>query len=172
MCSAQPQSFFEISPALRSPSHWQGAIIEMAAMNSAEQPLEKLRVLLRAAKAIFAIFAAEKSMRPPDGPDVLGADDFIPVFNFVLTHADLETPLYEKECMWNLCNPDMIAGEGGYYLTVFDASLEFLRRCEPATLKAGESSGSLDAEYDDGDVDYDADEHDEVIRSLSVIGLT
>ena len=56
-------------------------------------------------------------------PDHLGADEFLPIFVYVTVHAQLDSPLRDKECMWALCEPDMIAGEGGYYLTVFDAAL-------------------------------------------------
>ena len=55
-------------------------------------------------------------------PDDLGADNSC-LFLSSSVHAQLDQPLRDKECMWTLCEPDMVAGEGRCYLTVFDAAL-------------------------------------------------
>ena len=120
--------------------------MEMAGISSAVMPTDKLAALLRAAKVIYGTFAAEKELRvkllkkrTPKGEklpkiaDELGADEFLPIFIFVTVHAELESPLKDKECMWSLCEPDMVAGEGGYYLTVFDAALSYLKVCDSST---------------------------------------
>ena len=109
-------------------------------------PTDKLAALLRAAKVIYGTFAAEKEARikalrrttskdekMPKMADELGADEFLPIFIFVTVHAELDAPLKDKECMWSLCEPDMVAGEGGYYLTVFDAALSYLKVCDSET---------------------------------------
>ena len=67
-------------------------------------------------------------------PDDLGADEFLPIFIFVTVHAQLDQPLRDKECMWTLCEPDMVAGEGGYYLTVFDAALAHIESLDSGGL--------------------------------------
>lgn len=141
-----PQSFFEIPKGCESPSRWSAAALEMAGISSAVMPTDKLAALLRAAKVIYGTFAAEKELRvkllkkrTPKGEklpkiaDELGADEFLPIFIFVTVHAELESPLKDKECMWSLCEPDMVAGEGGYYLTVFDAALSYLKVCDSST---------------------------------------
>ena len=60
--------------------------------------------------------------------------DVLPIFIFVTVHAELDSPLKDKECMWSLCEPDMVAGEGGYYLTVFDAALSYLKVCDSSAV--------------------------------------
>ena len=114
---------------------------------SATMPTDKLAALLRAAKVIYGTFQAERALKAEairkenskrgkkkkknkSLPDDLGADEFLPIFIFVTVHAQLDHPLRDKECMWTLCEPDMIAGEGGYYLTVFDAALAHIAGLE------------------------------------------
>ena len=142
-----PQSFFDITEMYDSPSRWSAAALEMSGIASATMPTDKLAALLRAAKVIYGTFKAErmliveairkenskrgktkKKIKPP--PNDLGADEFLPIFIFVTVHAQLDHPLRDKECMWTLCEPDMIAGEGGYYLTVFDAALAHIEGLE------------------------------------------
>jgi hypothetical protein len=142
-----PQSFFDIPEMYDSPSRWSAAALEMSGIASATMPTDKLAALLRAAKVIYGTFKAErmliveairkenskrgktkKKIKPP--PNDLGADEFLPIFIFVTVHAQLDHPLRDKECMWTLCEPDMIAGEGGYYLTVFDAALAHIEGLE------------------------------------------
>ena len=138
-----PQSFFEIPIGCESPSRWSAAALEMAGVSAAVMPTDKLAALLRAAKVIYGTYFAEKEIRKkrlikktpkgeklPKMADELGADEFLPIFIFVVVHAELNAPLKDKECMWSLCEPDMVAGEGGYYLTVFDAALSYLKVCE------------------------------------------
>ena len=62
---------------------------------------------------------------PPPTP--LGADDFFPIFTFVVVRAQLSRPILLKELLWALCDPLMLQGEGGYYLTVYEAALEYIR---------------------------------------------
>jgi hypothetical protein len=141
-----PQSFFEIPIGCESPSRWSAATLEMAGVSSAVMPTDKLAALLRAAKVIYGTHAAEKEARKkalrkstpkgtkvPKMADELGADEFLPIFIFVTVNAELSSPLKDKECMWSLCEPDMVAGEGGYYLTVFDAALSYLKVCNTET---------------------------------------
>lgn len=56
----------------------------------------------------------------------IGADDLVPIFLFVFVQAELTCPILCKELMWALCHPDQLQGEGGYYLTVFESSIEFV----------------------------------------------
>lgn len=46
---------------------------------------------------------------------------------FVVVHAELDNPLLEKDTMWTLCDSASLRGEGGYYLTVFESALHYVR---------------------------------------------
>ena len=130
----RPQSFFQIPKAYQSTDDWSAATMELREMNAAHLPTDKLKALLGASQAIFGSFAAEQrrknhssSGESGDIP-VLGADDFLPIFIFCTVRAELEQPMYDKALMWSLCDGDMLAGEGGYYLTVFEAALEYVKQ--------------------------------------------
>ncbi|KAF0682754.1 Aste57867_25157 [Aphanomyces stellatus] len=92
-------------------------------MEAESMPSAKLRSLLAAAKAIYATFAASQA----DVARTLAADDFLPIFIFCVCRSEMAAPLATLECMWALCNEDALQGEGGYYLTMFEASLEYIR---------------------------------------------
>ncbi len=49
---------------------------------------------------------------------------------FVLVRARLQHPLLIKDLLATVCHPSVLKGEGGYYLTVFEASLEHIRTLE------------------------------------------
>ena len=57
---------------------------------------------------------------------LLSADDFLPIHIFAVAQAELRNPFFQKELMWALCNPALLNGEGGYYLTVFEAALQYI----------------------------------------------
>ena len=58
--------------------------------------------------------------------EVLGADDLVPIFIFVLCQSGLVTPLRDKDLLWALCHPDQLYGEAGYYLTVYESACAFV----------------------------------------------
>jgi hypothetical protein len=57
---------------------------------------------------------------------VLSADDLLPIFIFVLCRSRLQTPLQNKELLWNLCHPDQLHGEPGYYLTIYESAVMYV----------------------------------------------
>jgi hypothetical protein len=63
-------------------------------------------------------------------PVVLGADDLLPIFIFVLCRSGLQTPIRNKELLWNLCHPDQLHGESGYYLTLYESAVTFVQDVE------------------------------------------
>ncbi len=114
----------------------------LRAMDSDEWPSAKLRRLLQACKEIYNVYG---QAHPRD----LSADDFLPVFIYCLCSSHLQEPLTTLESLWTLCPQaslqgttrdndtcdDMVwlvlilfsAGETGYYLTMLEASLEYIR---------------------------------------------
>lgn len=57
---------------------------------------------------------------------MLGADDLVPIFIFVVCRAGLQTPLRNKDLLWNLCHPDQLYGEPGYYLTQYESAVAYI----------------------------------------------
>jgi hypothetical protein len=38
----------------------------------------------------------------------------------------LKQPLLNRDLLWSICHPDLLHGESGYYLTVYESALEFI----------------------------------------------
>ena len=57
----------------------------------------------------------------------LAADEFLPIFIYVIVHAELAAPLLTRERLWRLGHPRALQAEPGYYLTMFDAGIEYIR---------------------------------------------
>jgi hypothetical protein len=81
----------------------------------------------------------ERVVRLAEQLPALGADEFLPIFLFVLVHSQLDNPVALNELLWATMDPADLRGHGGYYLTVFEAALEFVR---DMALPAVDSSGA------------------------------
>lgn len=57
----------------------------------------------------------------------LGADDFLPLFVWVLVQSGMVTAEIEAEFMWGLLHSSLLSGEGGYYLTTLSSAIHILK---------------------------------------------
>ncbi|OQR99242.1 hypothetical protein ACHHYP_07192 [Achlya hypogyna] len=101
---------------------WSSVVDQLRRMEAEVLPSGKLRLLLGAAKDIYTTFAKASA-----AARALAADDFLPVFIFCVCNSKIQAPLATLEYMWSLCSQDSLVGESGYYLTMFEASLEYIR---------------------------------------------
>lgn len=58
--------------------------------------------------------------------DVLGGDDFLPIFIYVIVHSDLAAPIMTQVLLNRLCDPEKRRSESGYYLATFEAALHHI----------------------------------------------
>jgi len=63
----------------------------------------------------------------PDVEGALGADDFLPIFIYVVSQGDIEELALMKELMCELCDPDRRLSEAGYYVACFEAAIEHIK---------------------------------------------
>lgn len=57
----------------------------------------------------------------------INADDLVPIFLYILAQTpSLKNAFFLRDVLWNLCHPDLLQGEGGYILTVFESALAYL----------------------------------------------
>ena len=56
--------------------------------------------------------------------------DFLPLFIYVLVHADFCKAEVEAEYMWGLVHPSLLNGEGGYYLTTLTSAVNVLKETQ------------------------------------------
>ncbi|ELR16367.1 Vacuolar sorting protein 9 (VPS9) domain containing protein [Acanthamoeba castellanii str. Neff] len=137
--STKPQSFFGISEEHVSSSGWTHAIAELQALDDWDVPGKLLAAVLAAAKSVYATLNYERN-RGKKGEHrtaiFLSADDFFPIFLYVVARANLKDPLLVSEYLWGLCDPEQLNGEGGYYLTVFCSAFEYLKGLEMDTAES------------------------------------
>ncbi|PSN53428.1 hypothetical protein C0J52_05143 [Blattella germanica] len=86
-------------------------------LQEVDSPLEKLEHLLT---CIGTIFHSVKSTN--QRCIALGADDFLPLFVWVLVQSGMVAAEIEADYMWGLLHPSLLSGEGGYYLTTLSSA--------------------------------------------------
>jgi hypothetical protein len=101
-----------------------------------------LRAIIHAAKEIVRLRTWEDSLTKkevitevlntyPGQPYCsLGADEFIPIFIFSVTRADLERPFALCALLKSLCERSKFIGETGYYLASFEAAIKYIREVD------------------------------------------
>ncbi|XP_075233749.1 protein sprint-like isoform X3 [Lycorma delicatula] len=114
-----------IRPKIVPPSEQDLATIchYLQRLQEVDSPLEKLEHLLA---AISAIFNSVKSSNAGRGV-TLGADDFLPLFVWVLVQSGMVAAEIEAEYMWGLLHHSLLSGEGGYYLTTLSSAVNVLK---------------------------------------------
>jgi hypothetical protein len=158
--SARQQEDWDISPAHISPAAWSSAIFELAGIERNPTPSMRLQALVYAAKAIYSEFKCEvlPLMRAQKGASMsstdamLGADDFLPIFIFVVCQAHLKHPHLNKDMLWAVCHPDQLRGESGYYLTMYESALEYIMAVEVPLATLNEVTlheSDIATQYDD-----------------------
>lgn len=130
-----PSVLRDIPEQFRSHLNWDSATFELAGIERNPTPSMKIYALLQCAKAVYAEFKNEVlpsilALNPHKTDVAIGADDFLPIFLYILCQSSINTPLLTKELLWGLCHPDQLYGESGYYLTVYESALEFVQNIE------------------------------------------
>ncbi|KAF2902400.1 hypothetical protein ILUMI_03797, partial [Ignelater luminosus] len=115
-----PKIMLPSESALQTISHY------LTRLQAADSPLEKLEYLLA---AIATIFNSVKTSQLSGSSRslTLGADDFLPLFVWVLVKTNFVAAEIEAEYMWGLLHPSLLSGEGGYYLTTLSSAVHVLK---------------------------------------------
>ena len=121
----QPQSFFGIPVGQISPSGWEAVVVLMRDIRARTLPHDRLEALLHTAKEIPVHFLREHSSSVEDNV-TLGADDFLPIFIYIIARAQIPDMLALSEELQALCDPDKRMSETGYYLATLEASLQHI----------------------------------------------
>jgi hypothetical protein len=123
-----PQTFFGIPVHQISPSSWEVAVesFKLVSGSATTLPCEKVAALVAAAKEIPLLYRHEH----PDVERPLGADEFLPIFIYVVSQSEMEDLYYLKEVLCHLCDPNQRLSEAGYYLASFEAAVEHIKDME------------------------------------------
>lgn len=147
----QPQSFYGVTIDSLSPSSWEAVVVMIQQLRSLTLPHDRLAALVSAAKAVPSLFMLEH----PEATRPLGADEFLPIFIYILVRAcrsshptqpALTNLLALNEEMQALCDPDLRMSESGYYLATLEAALQHLMEADPREGVLIRRSQSLDEE--------------------------
>jgi len=121
----QSQDKFGIKEEHRNVGNWSGAVFEMKKFMKKKLPSEKILCLMDAARSIIRDHAKQ------NGSDAtpLSGDDFLPIITYVIVKTATEDDLItatQLNYMAKLCDPELLKGQEGYYLTVFTCALKYL----------------------------------------------
>ena len=118
----QPQQFFGIPVKHTSPSNWSKVVNLLGAIRMKTLPFDRLELLLKVAKAIPLVFTEEH----PGSEKLLGADEFLPIFIYVLVKSKIVDLLALNEELQAFCDPDKKLSETGYYMATLEASIQHI----------------------------------------------
>lgn len=127
--ASRPLAAWGVPEEQRSPLLYSTAAFELRGVEQYPTPSKRLNAVLSASKAIFSEYLAHcqsVAVAPGQPVPVLSADDLVPIFIYVLCQTSLQTPLLDAELLWDLCHPDSLYGEGGYFLTVFESAIAYV----------------------------------------------
>ncbi|KAJ0402041.1 hypothetical protein ATCC90586_010189 [Pythium insidiosum] len=142
----QPQSYFGIPVNKISVSSWRSVIELIKEIDDAFLPQDKMRKLVATAHQIHSLhrnerrmcrqeqqqqqqqseFAGSSPASGSDEDDVLSGDDFLPIFIYVIVHANLSAPIMTQVLLNRLCDPEQRRSESGYYLATYEAALHHI----------------------------------------------
>jgi hypothetical protein len=108
-----PQFIFGIGPSHTSRSKWAAALVELNQMSQCHTPFQKVEALLATAKAIYRTYLHEhdgsgksapgdQTVSAPAKQLFLAADDFLPIFIYVMVNSEVENLVSVSEYLWTL----------------------------------------------------------------------
>ncbi|XP_068907200.1 protein sprint isoform X5 [Tenebrio molitor] len=141
--ATRPIAELAIKPKITLPSDSSlGTISQyLQRLQTADSPLEKLEYLLAAIATIFN--SVKTGQLTGSGKAAqLGADDFLPLFVWVLVRTNFVAAEIEAEYMWGLLHPSLLSGEGGYYLTTLSSAVHVLKNFKESCVENVKSNNA------------------------------
>lgn len=126
---SRPQSFFGIPVENISISSWEAATEHLRRLSGevTTLPSDKLDALVAAVREVHACYRREH------GEAIglhLGADDFLPVFIYVVSQCGISRLLSLKNLLGGLADPSRMMSEAGYCLASLEGAIEYLLRLD------------------------------------------
>ena len=90
-----------------------------------------IEVILIAAETIYTTYQIERTLKDTSKKQQpISADDFFPIFVYVIVQSRIQSPYYIKQYIWDYSPTNQLQGAAGYYLTVYEAALEYLLKLD------------------------------------------
>ena len=116
---SNPQTFYGISITKISPTSWERIVVMLQKVRNKTLVHDRLKYFLSICLEIPALYEQEH----PGNPEHLGADEFLPIFIYILVQARIPKLLALNEELQSLVDPDQKMGETGYYLATLEAAI-------------------------------------------------
>ncbi|KAH8097497.1 hypothetical protein JL720_388 [Aureococcus anophagefferens] len=116
---------------------------ELRRMDHSRAPADKVDCVVRCASMIFSVLnlaRAENSSRKGTSESRAGADDFLPIFIYVVLHADV--PRLHSNCDYveAFHNPTALMSKAGYWFVNLRSAIEFLLTVEASQINMDEDA--------------------------------
>ena len=116
----------DIKPELRNDLIWALARDELKKINSYRTPGEKINCIVKSAGVIMRYLSLEAAK----SKECVGADDFLPLFIYVVLHCHI--PKLASNCSYiqAFYNPGRLRSKQGYYFVNLQSAMEFVLNVE------------------------------------------
>jgi len=126
LLNRKPQEFFGIDKKMKSKNRWVNAVLELSDFPKKVLPSAKMQCLVNTAKHIH------QEAKGYYKGDITG-DDLLPIVIYIMVkaswnHKKIIISEADEDFIDILYNAEALQGERGYYLCVFEAALEFIRK--------------------------------------------
>ena len=130
----------DVNPSCRSSMTLELASSELEKVNSYRAPVDKAHCVVRCCSFLFnqlSVNRNDKNARP-------GADDFLPVFIYVVLHSSVPRLHANINYISSYRNPQALMSKAGYCLVNLQSALAFL-----SNVRADSLTGISQAEFED-----------------------
>ena len=144
----QPEHL-DIKPELHNSMLWAIATDELRRVNSYRSPGEKVACVVKCAAVLFNSLNLARAAADEDVADAPGADDFLPIFIYVVLQSGIPRLCSNCEYIQTFHNPERLLSKAGYCFVNLQSAIEFIR-CLDADSVVGIEPAEFQRLMDDG----------------------
>ncbi|OQS01992.1 hypothetical protein THRCLA_21534 [Thraustotheca clavata] len=120
----------DIKPCMRNEVVWSIAQDELRRINAVRSPGDKIHCIVRCCSIIFSVLNLSRG----DSLNRPGADDFLPVFIYIVLHSQIPGLYSNAEYIAAYRNPADLMSKAGYCYVNLRSAIEFIMVLEPSML--------------------------------------
>ncbi len=125
----------EIKESLRNDMVLALARDELRKMNSYRTPSEKVECIVKCAAVIFSSLNLARGKDGKNDDQIAGADDFLPMFIYVVLKSDVPKLASNCEFISSFHNPSRLLSKNGYCFVNLQSAIEFILNVDSDSVK-------------------------------------
>ena len=141
----------EVNPSLRNEVVWNIAQDELRKMATFKAPGDKIACVVKCAQVIFSVLNLQRGSDDTSRP---GADDFLPIFIFVVLKSKVPNLYTNCEYIQNYHNPAALMSKAGYCFVNLRSAVEFILTLDGSVLNV--DAADFDAKLAEAEARFDA----------------